>query len=367
MRIILSGGGTGGHIYPAVTIAQAIKKIHQDADMLFIGTKSGLESSIIPKLNYDIEYIEVEGFSRKIGWSLLKNIYKAFKGCWQARKIIKKNKPDLVIGTGGYVCGPVVLMAYLAGVPTCIQEQNAQVGVTNKILSRFVNRIFLGYEKAAEQFGAKSIFTGNPVRSSIFDVNKEVAYTHFDLSSARKTLLVYGGSRGARSINAAMLEVYRNIDNFPQLQIVHVTGTNEYERFMEMVADLQLPTERVKIYPYMYEMDLALNIADLAISRAGAIAIAEFLALGVPAILVPYPYATANHQYFNALAVAERKAGSIVADDELEARIVAELEGLLWDEEKLTGYAHQAKILGRKDAAEHIARLALELVVDNGR
>lgn len=365
MKVIISGGGTGGHIYPALTIAKAIQESDPTAQILFVGTKAGLESMIIPKAGYPIEYIEVEGFSRKIGLTLLKNITVALKSCMQARKIIKSFRPDLVIGTGGYVCGPVVLTAHLLGIKTCIQEQNAQAGITNKILSKFVDKIFLGYAQAAAQLGStnKTSFTGNPVRSSMFAVDKQQAYTHFGLDSAKKTLLVYGGSRGARSINQAMLDFYKKADTFQTLQIIHITGETDYQNVLEATAGLNLDKNSIKIYPYMHEMDQLLNITDLAVSRAGAIAIAEFLALGIAAVLIPYPYATANHQEFNAQAVVDGRAGLMILDKDLSGeQLIEVLRSVLTDETQLAQLAANAKKMGNKNAAADIAAAALSLV-----
>lgn len=364
MKVIISGGGTGGHIYPAVTIAQKILQLQPDAEILFVGTQEGLESSIVPKLGYEIKYLKVEGFTRQIGIKLLKNIFTAIKSCFQAYNYIKKFRPDLVIGTGGYVCGPVVLIASLCGVKTCIQEQNAVAGITNKILSKFVDKVFLGYSEAAFNLGnaQKNIFTGNPIRASILKVNKADAYKFFNFSSERKTLLISGGSRGAKSINSAMLDVYKNIDKVKDLQIIHVTGTLDYESVMESIANLNLPKQQIKILPYLHEMDMALNIADLAISRAGAIAIAELTALGVASILIPYPYATANHQVLNAEAVVKAGAGVMILDADLEKGLLLDkIIELINNEKKLLNLAMKAKKLGNPNAAEEIALAALRI------
>lgn len=364
MKVIISGGGTGGHIYPAVTIAQKILELQPDTEILFVGTKEGLESSIVPKLGYNIKYLQVEGFSRQIGLQLLKNIFTAIKSCFQAYRYIKDFRPDLVIGTGGYVCGPVVLIASLCGVKTCIQEQNAVAGVTNKILSKFVDKVFLGYSEAAFNLGnaQKNIFTGNPIRPSILKVDKKDAYKFFGFSDQGKTLLISGGSRGSKSINTAMVDVYKNIDKIEGVQIIHITGKLDYENVLNSVADLQLDKTKIKILPYLHEMDMALNIADLAISRAGAIAIAELTALGVASILVPYPYATANHQELNAQAVVKAGAGLMVLDSELgKGLLLDKIIELINNDKKLINLAMKAKKLGNPNAAEDIALAALRI------
>lgn len=364
MKVIISGGGTGGHIYPAVTIAQKILELKPNTEILFVGTKEGLESSIVPKLGYEIKYLHVEGFTRSIGFKLLKNIFTAIKSCFQAYRFIKDFKPDLVIGTGGYVCGPVVLIASICGIKTCIQEQNAVAGVTNKILSKFVDKVFLGYSEAAFNLGNahKNVFTGNPIRPSILKVNKADAYKFFGFSNLRKTLLVSGGSRGSKSINQAMLLIYKNIARLNDLQIIHITGELDYENVKNKVQEFNLPEDKIKILPYLHEMDMALNVADLAICRAGAIAIAELTALGVASILVPYPYATANHQELNAQAVVKAGAGIMILDSELEREVLLDkIVELIDNEKKLVNLAMKAKKLGNPKAAEDIALAALKI------
>lgn len=364
MKVIISGGGTGGHIYPALTIAAALEQLEPQTQILFVGTKRGLESSIVPKAGYKIEYIEVEGFSRKLGVELFKNLYMAVKGCMQAFALLRSYKPDLVIGTGGYVCGPIVLIAKLLGIKACIQEQNAKAGITNRILSKVVDRVFLGYQEAAAQFGksSKNIFTGNPVRASIFEPDKLAARSFFQLAEDKTTLLIYGGSRGARSINNAALEFYKQIAEFPNLQVMHITGEALFAEVKTAFDTMKISTEQVKLYPYMYDMDKAINAADFAVSRAGAIAIAEFLALGMPSILVPYPYATDNHQELNARAVADADAGIMILDRDFSGQKLADaVKYLLSNEEILNNYAVNAKKIGNKNAATDIARIALEL------
>ena len=365
MKVIISGGGTGGHIYPALTIAAAIEAAHPSADILFVGTKRGLESSIVPKAGYKIEYIEVEGFSRKLGKELFKNLYMALKGCMQAFSLLRKHKPDLVIGTGGYVCGPIVLIARLLGIKACIQEQNAKAGITNKILAEVVNRVFLGYKEATTQLGnsSKNVFTGNPVRASIFVPNKQESREFLGLAADKHTLLIYGGSRGARSINTAALDFYKQLADFPNLQVLHITGESLFAEVKSVLDGMDINQEQVKLYPYMHDMDKAINAADFAVSRAGAIAIAEFLALGMPSILIPYPYATDNHQELNARAVADNGAGIMILDRDFSGQKLADaVKYLFGNDGVLESYAINAKKIGNKNAAADIVRIALALV-----
>ena len=240
MRIIVSGGGTGGHIYPAVTIANQIKEKQPDAEIIFVGTKEGLESEIVPRYGYPIEFIEVAGFQRKLSLDTIKSAFKLLAGLIDALKLIRKIKPDLVVGTGGYVCGPVLFLAALQGIPTCIQEQNAMPGVTNKILAHFVKKVFLGYQEAGKYFGGNSekIFTGNPIRKEILEVSRATAIEKFKLDPAKKTILVSGGSRGARSINDAMALVETALAGRSDVQVIHITGETGYEKFDNLPKEL---------------------------------------------------------------------------------------------------------------------------------
>ena len=365
MRIIVSGGGTGGHIYPAVTIANQIKEKQPDAEIIFVGTREGLECEIVPRYGYPIEFIEVAGFQRKLSLDTIKSAFKLLAGLIDALKLIRKIKPDLVVGTGGYVCGPILFLAALQGIPTCIQEQNAMPGVTNKILAHFVKKVFLGYQEAGKYFGGNSekIFTGNPIRKEILEVSRATAIEKFKLDPAKKTILVSGGSRGARSINDAMALVETSLAGRSDVQVIHITGETGYEKFIGQVEKKVLMSDNIKVFRYMHDMPLALAAADLAIFRSGAIGLAELMARGIPSILVPYPYATANHQEHNARAVEGAGAAVVILDKELTGEILLkQIESLLADESKLQKMKDAAKALGRPEAAEDIARKVLALL-----
>ena len=365
MRIIVSGGGTGGHIYPAVTIANQIKEKQPDAEIIFVGTREGLECEIVPRYGYPIEFIEVAGFQRKLSLDTIKSTFKLLAGLIDALKLIRKIKPDLVVGTGGYVCGPVLFLAALQGIPTCIQEQNAMPGVTNKILAHFVKKVFLGYQEAGKYFGGNSdkIFTGNPIRKEILEVSRATAIEKFKLDPAKKTILVSGGSRGARSINDAMALVETSLAGRSDVQVIHITGETGYEKFIGQVEKKVLMSDNIKVFRYMHDMPLALAAADLAIFRSGAIGLAELMARGIPSILVPYPYATANHQEHNARAVEGAGGAVVILDKELTGEILLkQIESLLADESKLQKMKDAAKALGRPEAAEDIARKVLALL-----
>lgn len=373
MRIIISGGGTGGHIYPAITIAKTLNEIAQPEAILFVGARQGLESDIIPKEGYPIKMINVAGFERQLTWRNIKNLFRTAGSLLEARKIIASFKPDLVIGTGGYVCGPVLLVASFLGIPTIIQEQNVIPGITNRILSRFVKIVAVGYKEAAAYFpsSSKIMVSGNPVRQDIISASREEGIAALGLRPDRITLLIAGGSLGARSINNAMAEVYRRFSENDSIQILHVTGQSEYNNivgnYKQMGIDVS-NTGNIMIKPYLYNMPQALAAADLAVFRAGAIGLAELTAKGIPSILIPYPYAAENHQEHNARVLEKEGAAVVIRDSELTGNILADtIERIIAEPEKLQQMAAASQRLGRPDAALEIAKAAISLLDKNAR
>lgn len=371
MRIIVSGGGTGGHIYPAITIIKAIQRMVKSCEVLYVGTQHGLEADIIPKEGLAFTTIEVRGFERHLSWTNVENIFKTIGSVWHSRKIIKSFKPDIVIGTGGYVCGPILLAASLMGIPTLIQEQNVIPGVTNKILARFVTKIAVGYNEATQYFpnATKIVFTGNPIRENILSATREAAIAEFGLNPDKRTILISGGSRGARSINQAMLKVHQHFAGRKDLQLLHVTGQNEYNGIVGSVGNFKqcgidaASGGNIIIKPYLYNMPQALAAADLAIFRAGAIGLAELTARGIPAILVPYPYAAENHQEFNARVMALQGAAVVINDAQLDGnKLIETIEELVNNPDKLNKMANASKNLGRPTAANDIAKTVLALI-----
>lgn len=365
MKVILSGGGTGGHIYPALTIADHIKKFCPETEIIFVGTTQGLEKDIIPRYGYPLKFIEVAGFRRSLSFDTIRSVGKLFTGLWDAYGIIKQEKPDLVIGTGGYVCGPIVFMAALHKIPCCIQEQNAMPGVTNKILSRYVDKVFLGYQAAAKYFHGNAIleYTGNPIRAEILKHERNYAIKELGLDKQKKTILVSGGSRGARSINQAMMDVEIMLSGRKDVQILHATGEVNYKQYIEEINKRGVLADNIVIKPYLHNMPLALAAADLAVFRAGAIGLAELTAKGVPSILVPYPYATANHQEFNARAVEAVGAAKVVTDKELNGKVLLNLiDDLIINDTELRKMQKAAVSLGKPQAADVIAAEALALI-----
>ena len=324
MKIIVSGGGTGGHIYPALTLIRTLQQKVDKLEVLYVGTHAGLEADIIPKEGIPFATVDLQGFKRSLSPENLLRAARAIKGVGKAMGIVRKFQPDVVVGTGGYVCGPVLMAASLLGIPSLIQEQNVIPGITNKILSKFVNKIATGYQEANGAFPAnKVVFTGNPIRQEVMAQRQEADYEAFDLHPGTTTILVSGGSRGARTINRAMVEVLKHYAGRRDVQILHATGKGEYEDIISRISaaglDLQ-QADNIKVKPYLYNMPQAMAIADLAIFRAGATGLAELTAKGIPAILVPYPYAAENHQEHNARAVEKAGAARVILNKDLTAQ-----------------------------------------------
>lgn len=366
MRIIVSGGGTGGHIYPAITLINNIKKIVPSAQFLYVGTKRGLEADIIPRENIPFVTLDINGFERKLTPKNFIVLGKALKGVIQAASIVKSFKPDVAIGTGGYVCGPILMAASLMGIPSLIQEQNAIPGVTNKILAKFVNKIAVGYERAVSYFPAnKVVFTGNPIRDDILSCSRDEGLMEFSLATDKKTILVSGGSRGAHSINKAMLEVHKYFANNYRIQIMHVTGKNEYDFVMQGLEEIGVNIDKVdniSIYPYLYEMPKAMAAADVSVSRAGATSLAELTARGVPSVLIPYPFAAENHQEFNARELEKKGAAKVILNKELTSeKLIEALEDILSSESRLQKMTDASRSMGKPGAAMEIAEMAVNL------
>lgn len=372
MRLIISGGGTGGHIYPALTIARAISSMEK-SEILFVGTSEGLEADIIPKEGFAFDTIDVRGLERKLSFRNIVTVFKTAASLWQARRILGRFKPDIVIGTGGYVCGPVLLAASLMGIPTLIQEQNVIPGITNKLLGRFVDKIAVGYGDAAKYFAnpEKIIETGNPIRQEVLLASKEQGQDALKLDEGKITILVAGGSRGARSINNAMLEVHHYFSGNKNVQILHVTGQSEYNSIVDNFRQIGIELGKagnIIIKPYLYNMPQALAAADIAIFRAGAIGLAELTARGIPSILIPYPHAAENHQEFNARVLERQGAAVVIRDAELTGKkLIEELNKLLDNQDKMRSMAAASKSLGRPEAADRIAHLALTLAGEKSR
>lgn len=360
MRFVVSGGGTGGHIYPALAIAGGLKERYPGAEVLYIGTIRGMEAGIVPRAGLPFQGIVASGLARK--WSLhnMLVLWQAGRGFFQATRLIRRWRPDAVIGTGGYVCGPVVLAAALCRVPTLIHEQNAYPGVTNRILSRFVSRVAVTFADSVKYFPRRVPvqLTGLPVRPEIMAADRETALAKLHLPRDGFILLSFGGSRGARAINRAMVPVIKNLAGRPCLHILHITGTLGYQEFRDDCAASGIKLDNmgnVTIMPYLYHMQDALAAADLVISRAGAATLAELTVRGLPSILVPYPYAAENHQEYNARALEKEQAAIVILDRDLNGEVLCEqVAALIERRDVLASMRAASKRQGRKQALKDI-------------
>lgn len=367
MRVLVTGGGTGGHIYPALAVAQSILKKYPSGEVLYIGTHKGLEARIVPQANIPFQAIDVEGLQRKLSLSGIKIVFKAFRGTGEALKIIKRHSPQVVIGTGGYVCGPVVLAARILKIPTIIHEQNALPGITNKLLARFANRILITFPESRKYFvnKEKTIITGLPIREEIFNVSKGESYQYLNLNPNKKILLVTGGSRGAQSINRAMVEAYPELIKRADLQIIHITGQFGYEDILNRLKEKRINLEKcgnIILRPYLDHMEYALAITDLYVARAGATFLAEVTAKGIPGILVPYPYAAENHQEFNARALVDQQAATMILDKDMNGKkLYNEIIKIIDNPHKLEEMGTKSKKAGDTKSLEKIIEVIEEL------
>ncbi|UWD50138.1 undecaprenyldiphospho-muramoylpentapeptide beta-N-acetylglucosaminyltransferase [Clostridioides difficile] len=357
MKVLLSGGGTGGHVYPAIAIANKIRDEHPDAEIMFVGTEKGIESEIVPKYGFELKTVTVQGFKRKIDFDNVKRVFKLFKGLEQSRKIVKKFKPDVVIGTGGYVSGPVLFNASMGKIPAIIHEQNSFPGVTNKILSKTVTKVLTSFEDSHKRFPEaaeeKLVFTGNPVRKEILLSRKNIARKNLGISEEKKMVLCYGGSGGSRKINDAMRLVIKNMVN-EDIAFIFATGKSYYEEFMESISNISLKPYQ-KVVPYLEDMANALAASDLVIGSAGAISLAEITALGKPSIIIPKAYTAENHQEYNAKSIEKQGAGIAILEKNLTPESLnTAVFKLLGDRELLVDMANASKNVGRPEAIDLI-------------
>jgi UDP-N-acetylglucosamine--N-acetylmuramyl-(pentapeptide) pyrophosphoryl-undecaprenol N-acetylglucosamine transferase len=365
MRIAVSGGGTGGHIYPALALIREIQKENKDAEFLYIGTTNGLESKIVPRENIAFQSIHITGFKRKLSFENVKTVYRFLKGVQDSKKILKAFKPDIVIGTGGYVCGPVVYAAAKLRIPTIIHEQNSVPGLTNKFLSRYVNKIAICFEEAKDYFPQKKIaFTGNPRASEVVGQDGIRGRLSVSLSTTKPAVLIFGGSRGARPINEAVVKA---LPEFAEktYQVLYVTGDAHFEDVKKEVELVGNP-KNVVIKPFIHNMPEVLAGIDLVVSRAGATTLAELTSLGIPSILIPSPYVTNNHQEKNARSLSDHGAAELLLEKDLTSKsLVTHIDRILLDNENLTEMKAKAKKMGVPDSASKLYSLMKELVETN--
>lgn len=361
LRIIISGGGTGGHIFPAISIANAIKAEYPDAEILFVGALGRMEMQRVPAAGYKIEGLPICGFDRK---HLLKNIkvlFKIWKSQQMAKKIIRDFKPQVAVGVGGYASGPTLNKAAAMGIPCLIQEQNSYAGVTNKLLAKKAAKICVAYDGMERFFPAeKIILTGNPVRQALLDtkITREEAIKSFDLDPAKKTILLVGGSLGARTINESVLQ-HLDLVKTSDVQFIWQTGSFYRESIAERLKGETIPN--LKVTDFISDMGAAYKAADLVISRAGASSISEFCLIGKPVILVPSPNVAEDHQTKNALALSTKQAAIHVKDAEAPATLLPLALKIVHDDAQLKSLSENVQKLALPNSAEIIAKEVIKL------
>ncbi len=362
MRVIVSGGGTGGHIYPALALIKEIKKREPNAQFLYIGTEKGLESTLVKREGIPFKTITITGFKRKLSLDNVKTIIRFIKGVTRAKLLIKEFKPDVVVGTGGYVCGPVVYAAAKLKIATIVHEQNSVPGLTNKFLSKYVNKVAISFEESTEFFPKeKVVFTGNPRATEAVEVEKKDRLTALGLSMQKKTVLIVGGSRGAKPINDAFLEVLKDAGQ-REYQFLYVTGDVHYQNVIKKVEEHGNPAN-IRIEPFIHNMPEVLKNVQLIVARAGATTLAEITAIGLPSILIPSPYVTNNHQEKNARTLSENGAAVVKLEKEISGTVLLnEIDRIMlsqttWDQ------MHQASLnKGKPEAGKDMYELMKALV-----
>lgn len=360
MRVLFAGGGTAGHIYPALAIANFLKDKEPSFCAHFVGTDEGLEASLIPHSGYSLETIRVHGFERKLSISTFKTMMELPSAVLNSRKIIKSFKPDIVIGTGGYVCGPVLYAAAKMGIPTLVHESNAYAGITTRILSRYVDTVAIGIEGARARLpkAKKVALTGNPVRPEMLSCDSFAARRSLSLDN-RPVILIFGGSLGARDFNAAAANWICDVADKNKYQILMGTGKlNQYETVMNIFKARGINPELypdIRISEYIYDMATAMNAADLVVSRAGASTLSELTALGKPSILVPSPYVTDNHQEHNARAVETAGGAIVITEENLTCDTLSQaIENITGTPERLAAMKKASRAIGVPDSTEQI-------------
>ena len=363
-RIIISGGGTGGHVFPAIAIAGALKERKPDAEILFVGAGNRLEMEKVPEAGYKIKGLPVEGFRRKLSIHNIGVIIKLFRSLGMARKIIKEFDPDVVVGVGGYASGPVLRSAAAMGIPTLIQEQNSFAGITNKLLARKASRICVAFDGMERFFQSdKIVITGNPVRKEIKNVRSDEyrseGYKYFNLDEKSETLLVLGGSLGARTINQGVMKNLEQICN-SGIQILWQCGKYYYPEAKKTIENSG--AKNIILKDFIVRMELAYAVSDVIISRAGAITISELCHTGKPVILIPSPNVAEDHQTKNAMALVQKSAAICLTDDEAVQKMIPVALELLKDKQRMKRMSENILSLVIEDSAGKIAEEVLRLM-----
>ena len=370
MKVIIAAAGTAGHINPGLAIAKKIKKEQNDSEIIFIGTTRGLENDLVPRAGYKLKTIDAYGLSKEISIENLKKMYKTLKGFGEAKKIIKEFKPDIVIGTGGYICGSTIIAAHKLKIPTLLHESNAFPGKAVKMLSSKTDTILVSFEDAIPRIkNCKNVvFTGTPVKIKKQNYNEEersrIIYG-VDLDINRPTVLVFGGSQGAKRINETIIDIIKNKRN-KDYQMIWATGPKQFDGIKEELEDLNLNINKIqnmKIVPYIYNMEEIMNVVNLIVARSGAMTITEISNLGKPSILVPLPNVSHNHQLYNAKALENVGAAKIILNDEINGeKLNKTIEEIVLNKDKMKKMGENALKISTVDAEDKIYEEIKKLV-----
>ncbi len=365
MRIVLSGGGTGGHIYPAIAIAQQCRIEKPETALLYIGSNRGLEKDIVPKENIPFESIEINGFKRSLSIDNMKTVIRFLKGTQRCKKLLMKFKPDIVVGTGGYVCGPVLYAAAKLGIPTLIHEQNVIPGLTNRFLSRYTTSVAVSFKGSEKNFPKAKhvVYTGNPRATSVKNADPERGWQSLKLNSGSRFVVLVGGSGGAQAVNEAVQQMVEKLYRLADVHFIYVTGPAYYDTVINALQGLykKLPGN-LHIYPYIDNMPEVLAAASLIVNRSGASFLAEITALGLPSILIPSPNVTNNHQEANARWLSDQGAAVLLLERDLNAdHLFASIEKLINDPIFSETLSKQALKMGQSNAANLIYKEMLSL------
>jgi UDP-N-acetylglucosamine--N-acetylmuramyl-(pentapeptide) pyrophosphoryl-undecaprenol N-acetylglucosamine transferase len=355
MRVLFAGGGTGGHLFPAIAIAEELRRQDRETEIMFVGTKKKIEGRVVPERGFMFASISISGFRRTVSIHNLVFPVRVIVSFVQSILLILRFRPSVVVGTGGYVCGPPLFAAWMLRVPTLLQEQNSYPGVTTRMLARCASEVHLSFASTLGYLSRrKNVFvTGNPVRQTIGRVSRKDGAAVFGIDPERLTLLVFGGSLGARGINTAMLLALPHL-NIPGLQVIWQTGEHGYSTVRSSVP-ADFAAGKIVVLPYIERMESAYAASDLVLCRAGATSVAELASAGMPAILVPYPFAAADHQTENARVLATAGAAVIIPEASLDRELPGALDSLLRNRETLRTMAANAKLLAKPDAAGDLA------------
>jgi len=362
MKVIIAGGGTGGHLFPGLAIAEEFRKRNNSSEIIFVGTEHGIEARIIPREGYPLRLIRSEGIVGKSFLKKVRGVAELLLSFLDSKRILTSVMPDLVIGVGGYASGALVMMARLRSVPTMIHEQNSVPGLTNRILGKIVNRICVTYHESLVSFPrSRTFLTGNPIRPKILKGDREAACRLFSLNKDLFTVFIFGGSSGAQAINRTVVDALNHLSDLREnIQFLHQTGDRDFEGIREAYRKSGF---RGTVAPFIYQMPEAYACSDVVVSRAGATTLAELTALGKPAVLIPYPHAAGRHQEFNAMKLREMGAAMVVLEQDLNGETLAAAVRELYQNEGLRAEMRTSSSgLGRPDACSRIVDIAVSLV-----